>query len=576
MLCRTPQSSPVAFFMASPVASSDLRPISGLPPMQPRFRVNGLLLLALLLGIITAPSAHAATIYVNGQMKTSGAGASWTQAKRTIGEAIDQATSGTQIWIANGTYHESLIMKGGMALYGGFQGKETRLSERNPITHPTIIDAGQIAKQEKIAVVTIWNVKNICLDGIIIKGGSDGGIACLAVDDTLTIRNCVILGNSAESGGGISILYNQFPRVSDCVITSNTATYGGGLDYRIHPNKPASFLDNCKIVGNVADITGGGINVEYGNDLLIRNCIFNRNKTLRDYSVDGTGFSGVGGGITCAYSSLKVINCTISQNIAGGGGGIFCDYESNPLIINTILDRNTHHAVFEAMSWYYNGDSPGSVLSQSASKIKMDEGVFYSYADSDASLRNCLFYGNPDGDFFDEAATSYSGIKNIEAHVPEVRASVEGDPRYVMGARGKWTATPVYDAASDRTTLFDTAANFTPGKLAGQLIAIDVGRTATGYILENQQHTLVVLGNLRNAGAKGGTYQVLDWHLPKDSPAVDRGTSYLAIGRDIEGNLRPIDTPMQGAERTGKEYDIGAYEVQVRRNAMEGEWELYR
>ena len=550
----------------------------GLTRMKRRTPLKHLFLFVLLLGTLAAPSAHAATIYVNGNMKTSGTGKNWSQAKRTIGEAIDQATSGTQIWIASGTYHEALTMKGGVSLYGGFQGGETKLSERNPIKNPTIIDASMIAKLKEVSVVTINNVTNIRLDGLIIKGGSDSGILCNGGYDTQVMRDCVILDNHGVGSGGINVMYNQFPRISDCIITSNTARFGAGLTYSsAHRSiKPAAFLDNCLIVGNVADDSGGGIYVELGDNLLIRNCVLNRNRTTSEYASSGTGYFGVGGGISCIGSSLKVINCTLSQNISAGGGGIFCDFNSDPMIVNTILDRNTHHAIFEAMSVYYGGDSPGGSLSKPDNRIKTTQSDFYEVPDSDSSLRNCLFYDNPDGDFFDEAATSYSGIKNIEAHVPEVRASVEGDPRYVMGARGKWTATPVYDAASDRTTLTDANANFTPGKLAGQLIAIDVGRTATGYILENQQHTIVVLGNLRNAGAKGGVYQVLDWHLPPDSPAVDKGTNYLAPGRDMESNPRPIDTPLRGAERTGTEYDIGAYEVQVRRNAMEGEWTLYR
>ena len=106
--------------------------------MMRQTSLKHLFLLALLLGTLAAPPARAAVIYVNANMKTSGTGKSWGQAKRTITEALDQVTSGsqTQIWVAEGIYPEAIWIykKSAIELYGGFTGKETRLDQRNSLS----------------------------------------------------------------------------------------------------------------------------------------------------------------------------------------------------------------------------------------------------------------------------------------------------------------------------------------------------------------------------------------------------------------------------------------------------------
>ena len=58
------------------------------------------------------------------------------------------AGSGTQIWVAAGRYVPappngdktiSITLKSGVALYGGFNGAETSLAQRDPVVNVTII-----------------------------------------------------------------------------------------------------------------------------------------------------------------------------------------------------------------------------------------------------------------------------------------------------------------------------------------------------------------------------------------------------------------------------------------------------
>ena len=69
------------------------------------------------------------------------------------------AESGENIWVAAGTYKpggsrsDTFVLVSDVALYGGFQGTETSLDQRDPRIHETILSGG--AKR------TYWNITKI-------------------------------------------------------------------------------------------------------------------------------------------------------------------------------------------------------------------------------------------------------------------------------------------------------------------------------------------------------------------------------------------------------------------------------
>jgi hypothetical protein len=73
-----------------------------------------------------AAAAHSATIHVKPDGNDANSGASWDQAKQTIGAAIQAGNLNDEIWVAAGTYNERIRNKTAeglsvdMALYGGF------------------------------------------------------------------------------------------------------------------------------------------------------------------------------------------------------------------------------------------------------------------------------------------------------------------------------------------------------------------------------------------------------------------------------------------------------------------------
>ena len=92
------------------------------------------------------------TYYVDpSRPDNSGAGTSWATAKKDLQNAINAAASGNQVWVKAGTYKptqvpnlggfrdKAFFLKDGVAIYGGFVGTETSLSQRNWVSYPTII-----------------------------------------------------------------------------------------------------------------------------------------------------------------------------------------------------------------------------------------------------------------------------------------------------------------------------------------------------------------------------------------------------------------------------------------------------
>src|SRR5690606_37941362 len=82
-------------------------------------------------------------------------GYSWADAFTDLQSALAIAASGTEIWVAKGTYkpttgtdrNATFAMKNGVAVYGGFVGTETSRDERRWWEHETIL-SGDIGVED--------------------------------------------------------------------------------------------------------------------------------------------------------------------------------------------------------------------------------------------------------------------------------------------------------------------------------------------------------------------------------------------------------------------------------------------
>ena len=152
-------------------------------------------------------------------------GMTWVKAV-TLQHALATAVTDDVIWVAAGTYKPtttidrniSFVMKNNFAIYGGFNGTETLLSQRDWGTNVTIVsgDIGAAGNADNSYNV-VKNLDNSLnstakLDGFTITGGNANGgfivptspLNCGAgmynSQSSPEITNCIFSGNAAIGG----------------------------------------------------------------------------------------------------------------------------------------------------------------------------------------------------------------------------------------------------------------------------------------------------------------------------------------------------------------------------------------
>lgn len=289
-----------------------------------------LILVAVLILLLSVSGAWATVIRVTTSGNNGNNGSSWANAKLTVQAAITAAASGDQVWVKAGTYVENITLKSGVALYGGFAGTETALTERAGFPRAyravdeTALDGNNTSRVINIADNASSYTR---IDGFTIRNGKapesyynfGGGIRCVGGEAVIT--NNIIVDNRAEWSW-----YSGDSR-------------GGG----IYCEDSGATISNNLICNNYAANYGGGIACNGGYPTIINNRMIENN----------VGYGGSnGGGIAC-YNGMEgyIANNTIVKNLGGNGGGIFCDGDSSSYMVNNIVAFNTNGI--------YNGSGNG-------------------------------------------------------------------------------------------------------------------------------------------------------------------------------------------------------------------------
>ena len=282
-------------------------------------------------------------------------GSSWASAYTDLQDALDAASIGDEIWVADGTYKPTsgaertatFQMKSGVAIYGGFGGygiSETLRTERDWAANETIL-SGDIgapgdSSDNSYHVVTGSGVPgSAVLDGFTISGGNADG------------------ADSHNNGGG---MYNDAgsPTLANVTFSDNSATYYGGGMYNGAGSN--ATLTDVTFSGNSTDYHGGGM----VND--------NASPTLTGVTFSGNGAAVGGGGMHNVFgSSPTLTNVTFSGNSANNdGGGMHNWSNSSPTLTNVTFSGNsaTNHG-----------------------------GGMYNGAGSNPALTNCILWGNTAG-----------------------------------------------------------------------------------------------------------------------------------------------------------------------------------
>ena len=274
---------------------------------------------------VNVASSNSNIIYVDQDANGSADGSSWDNAYTNLQDALANANTGQQIWVASGTYTpidgiaqenlpadvtaSSFQMVNGVHIYGGFAGNETSILERNVADNPTILSGniGDIDSSTDNISCVVKAASNSILDGFTITdaystttASAYGALSCSGINN-FTLANSTFTDNHAINGAAINI----GPTSSDINIV------------------------NSMFVDNTATGMGGAINTT-GQNVTITNSVFADNSAINS-----------GGAIKCAdmLSSTQIINSTFTGNYSASGGAI-ANY-GNLDLTNSILWGNS-------------------------------------------------------------------------------------------------------------------------------------------------------------------------------------------------------------------------------------------
>ena len=227
----------------------------------------------------------------------------------------------------------------------------------------TIIDANGAATGA--GAFQLGSAINVSLNHLTIRNGvAGGGIASGA---NLTVDDCIITGNSAESafgdihGGGIDnsgslVLKNSIVANNRTLLNGSTSGIAGG----IHSSGPLT-ISNSTISGNQSAY-GGGLYAE--GKVTITNSTFSGNSaaygaaiysegatmTLVNDTVSGNASAGDGAGMFLDTGTIELYSVTVAANEAnadnsggGGGAGIY-NFSASVSLNNSILSGNYYRS----------------------------------------------------------------------------------------------------------------------------------------------------------------------------------------------------------------------------------------
>ncbi|MCK6486023.1 MAG: hypothetical protein HUU22_13705 [Phycisphaerae bacterium] len=335
--------------------------------------------------------------YVDADVSTNQTpdGTSWETAFPTLQQAITAAQANQdpseEIWVARGVYtpgptHTStFVLKDRVAVYGGFEGIETELEQRDPdpltngtvlftditqatacdvlvtlqgdwptneIDSDTVLDGFTVTGARKHAIINYYSLAAFA-NLLVIENGSrynvspeEGGAILITVDSKPTFDTCIFVDNIATRGGAVAINIRSQGRFTDCyfggnevAVPTDTFISGGGgaiacdASQGTAVTQPRTILRRCIFENNLADACDGGAILKTGDARMdLVECQFNDN-TARGHGGSYPPTEGNGGALCTLSGDVNTINCIFKGNVSknprggsapAGGGAWYC------------------------------------------------------------------------------------------------------------------------------------------------------------------------------------------------------------------------------------------------------------
>ncbi len=322
----------------------------------------------LLLGCSIALSAQGKTYHVKADSEitaSGGDGLSWENAI-TLTEALSRAKAGDEIWVKGyeditGHIYKApkggFVLPSGVAMYGGFAGKETIKNDlptgrhKYQMKYQTAL-VGDINTNDKANQQLIIYPENTTRNdnathvltlqmGVTQDNTNDGNKPTIVSGFLIAAGNASGENTSANGrGGGIYVINNskdnnagsRYFRISQCNFANNYGMRGGAIYVDNSCTNQLSAISYCSIFNNVAgkrgssENEGGGMWID--GTATVYNCNINNNTN---------------GGIRLSNTS-KIVNCSVIANTVSAAD-LTTDGASNSndggAVYNTVLWHST-------------------------------------------------------------------------------------------------------------------------------------------------------------------------------------------------------------------------------------------
>ena len=466
---------------------------------------------------VTAPARAAGTCYVAGNATGANDGTDWANAYTSLQSAL--ADSCTEIWVAAGTYKPhasnrsvSFMMENNTAIYGGFAGTETMLSERNPAVNVTTLsgdlngdDSGlndglNTFSENSYHVVTSSSLSSSAmLDGFTITGGNANSFT-----------------GSEYAGGGI-YNDNSSPTLTNLILSNNYAAATGGGMYIYYVGAPT--LTNVTFIGNSTSSNGGGLYISTSSPILT-NVSF----------IDNHAFY-YGGGIYSFYLGPVLTNVTFSGNTATNGGGFYNMSNSgyNAILTNVTFSGNT--ASTSGGGLYKNSTYSGTV--------QLNNVIIANNTGGDCVLESGTLDGASSNNLIEDTGSNACNLSNgdngnIVGSDPNL-GSLVGSPAFIALQSGS----PAIDAGTTCTATDQRGASRPQGN------ACDIGAVET-LVVSNTNDSGT--GSLRQAiaTASGGESITFDASLSGQTIPITSGTLLILKNMTIDGSALASQVTIDG------------------------------
>ncbi|MCP4896580.1 MAG: DUF11 domain-containing protein [bacterium] len=321
-----------------------------------------------------------------------GTGDSWPDAFTNLQDALAVAVSTDHIWVAEGVYYpdvgtgqtpddvaSTFRLINGVAIYGGFDGSEDALGDRDWVANVTILSGdidGDDTNDDGDFIAETWDDiqgnnayhlvtadgpdSSTVLDGLTMTAGYAAGAAntdkrgaalLCSASGSPSLNNLTVIGNRTDDRAA---MYNCTPTVNSSLFESNYAqgvgavsTNGGtfvntvfltnravGQGSAFYAYGETLTMTNCAVIGGQSTNTTGAVRLQNGT-IDFDNVLFSGNKAKDGAAVNLLGSTGgtltnvtftanratqYGGGLRFASSGDLIVENSIFWNNQDGSG----------------------------------------------------------------------------------------------------------------------------------------------------------------------------------------------------------------------------------------------------------------